>query len=102
MADAIGLRVRDRFAGKVTLDITDRLTRRIGVVNSGESASSITVNGFSLGNGWAIVLEAPVPDPDFVEWIFPKLSISENVLSWDFPGPEDAFVVPCDIMYGVY
>lgn len=103
MADVIGLRVRDRITGQVTLDITDRLTRRIGVVNSGSFASSITVNDFSLGEGWATVLEVPTPNQNLAnEWKFPRLSISGNVLSWDFPGPTGATVVPCDIMYGVY
>jgi len=103
MVEIIGMRVRDRATGLVVVDVRDRLTRRIGVVNSGAHPSSIVVDDFSLGEGWAVVLEAPVPNQNIVyEWKYPRLSINGNVLSWDFPGRSGAQVVPCDIMYGVY
>lgn len=103
MADLFGMRVRDRNTGQITVDLTDRLTRMIGVVSSGSGPGSIVVPGFSNGDGWACVMEVPTPNNNLSnQWIYPLVSISGNTLSWSFSGPSGAVNVPCNIIYGVY
>jgi len=98
-----GLRVRDRTTGLVTVEITNRLTRTIGVINTGSSAGSISVPDFALGAGWACVLESPEPNPNLsFTWSYPIVSISGTTLSWSFLGLGGSTIVPCDVIYGVY
>lgn len=107
MATIRGLRVRDRATGTIILDITDRLTRVIGVINSGSAAGSVSIPAFSLGGGWAAVLESQLPpsSPSTL-YSYPIVSI-DNVnltLSWSFPNyqGQTVTIIPCDIIYGVY
>lgn len=106
MADLVGMRVRDRVTGVVTVDISDRLTRIIGVVNSGSANGSITVPGFVNGDGWVATLEAPETNSSqSALFSYPRGTISGTTLSWDFPAPSGGLsysIVPCDLMYGVY
>lgn len=105
MADQVGVRVRDRATGNIILDITDRLTRVIGVFNSGSAAGSLNVPAFAMGAGWAAVLEAQLPpsSPSTL-YSYPIISISGTTLSWSFPNyqGQSITIIPCDIIYGVY
>lgn len=105
MADLVGMRVRDRTTQAITLDISDRLTRVIGVINSGTSPGSISVPGFANGAGWVATLEQPETNPSTsAVFRYPKGTISGTTLSWDFPAPSGSTseIIPCDLMYGVY
>lgn len=106
MADLVGMRVRDRTTGLVTVDISDRLTRIIGVVYSGSSPGSIQVPGFVNGDGWVVTLEEPEPSSSqSAMFRFPRGVVSGTTLSWDFPAPgggSTSTIVPCYLMYGVY
>lgn len=105
MADVVGFRVRDKLTGNIIVDITDRLTRVIGLFNSGSSAGSISVPGFALGAGWAAVLESQLPpsSPSTL-YSYPIISINGTMLSWSFPNyqGQSITIMPCDIIYGVY
>jgi hypothetical protein len=99
----VGLRVRDAATGAVLVEITDRLTRVIGVVNTGTSPGSISVPGMATGLGWGCVQEVPPPNPNIVNrYRFPRITISGTTLSWDFPGTASLPAVACDVIYGVY
>lgn len=104
MVDTVGFRVRDR-SGTIILDITDRLTRVVGLFNSGGGGGSITIPAFALGAGWAAVLEAQLPpsSPSTL-YSYPIVSISGTTLSWSFPNyqGQSITIIPCDIIYGVY
>nr|DAL63676.1 MAG TPA_asm: hypothetical protein [Bacteriophage sp.] len=100
----VGLRVRDVSTGQVTVEVTDRLTRVIGTFNTGTASGSLTVSDFSSGSGWACILEAPRPSLNIANnYRYPRVRISGDVISWDFPGPYASWLaVACDVIYGVY
>lgn len=103
MADVIGMRVRDPNTGVITLDITERLTRLIGIVYSGTSPGAIAVPDFAIGEGWAAIVEGTNPNGNLFSNVrYPRIIISGTVLSWDFPGLVNDPIVPCNIIYGVY
>lgn len=105
MADVIGLRVRDRATGLVTVEITDRLTRVIGFIDSGTSDSSIIVPGLALGDGWAAVMEyQPGNQSPSTLYSYPIVSVSGSTVSWTFPNyqGQSNTRVSCAIIYGVY
>ncbi|UOL48386.1 hypothetical protein [Pseudomonas phage Almagne] len=102
MPDLIGMRIRDQTSGLVVVEITDRLTRIIGTFNTGSGAGSMNVPDFSLGTGFACILEAPDPVNNLSNtWRFPRVTISGTTMSWDFPG-QSGTNVACDVVYGVY
>lgn len=102
MADLVGMRVRDRFSGLVTLEITDRLTRTIGSFNTGTAGGSINVPAFAEGAGYACILEAPDPSNNLNTFYrFPRVTISGTTMSWDFPG-NGTEPIACQVEYGVY
>lgn len=105
MADLVGFRTRDKNTGNIIIDITDRLTRVIGLFNSGSTGGTINVPAFALGAGWAAVLESQLPpqSPSTL-YSYPIVSISGTTLSWSFPNyqGQPITIVPCDIIYGVY
>lgn len=97
----VGLRIRDRVTGAVTLEITDRISRIVGSVETGAGAGSISVPEFSQGTGWAIprVIEQTVTTPTTA----PLITISTSGLSWSFPGTGAGKPAQsCTITYGVY
>lgn len=105
MADVIGLRVRDRTTGLVTVEITDRLTRVIGFFDSGGANSSINVPAFAMGAGWAAVMEyQPAGQSQTNLYSYPVVLISGTTLSWSFPDyqGQSNTRVSCGIIYGVY
>lgn len=97
-----GIKIRDSQTGQVVVDITDRLTRHIGTVNSGASPGSVNVPDFALSPGWATVIEAPRPSPNlFQRYRIPLITVTTTGFSWLFISTSDP-ILPCDIVYGVY
>ena len=97
----VGLRIRDRVTGVVTLEITDRVTRIIGRVYTGAGPGSISVPEFVDGTGWAIplVIEQAALRPTPA----PLIAISSSGMSWSFPGTGTGNLpVGCWITYGVW
>lgn len=79
-------------AGNLTLDMTDRIVKVLGVVDTGTGGGSIWVPGFSAGTGWfyaAAVDGGMRASP-------PTTTINGNTLSW-LPSPENF-----RLTYGVY
>lgn len=99
---AIGLRVRDRVTGVVTLDVTDTLTRIIGMVNSGFSSGSISVPEFANGRPWYYT-DGPSFSNPFRFGRQVVVTISGTTLSWSFSQgiPADAYNAT-NIVYGIY
>ena len=92
-----GLQVFDAN-GALILDITDRLTRILGEVNTGAVAGSVTDSGLSSGTLWYIAFRV-----DGAMWSSADadlaISISGTTLSWSY-GTGTAQNMT--ITYGVY
>ena len=97
---ANGLRIRDRNTGQITLEITDRLTRVLGRVNSGTSNGSINVPEFLGNSPFSIVLETAQQAFDLGRT--PTVTISGATLSWTFQGTASRPAQPATIVYGLY
>lgn len=99
MADVIGLRVRDKVTGMVTLEITDRITRVIGKVDTGTAPGSITVPQFEDNDAWVVRSELV---PDIVNTAKrPIPVISGTTLSWSFPTGYGS-AMSATLIYGIY
>ncbi|MDP9528479.1 hypothetical protein [Pseudomonas protegens] len=99
MSDLVGLRVRDKLTGEIVLDITDRLTRVLGTVETGTSPGSIQVPEFANGSGW--VTRFDVVADIVTVGMRPVATISGTTLSWYFPSGYESFI-GATLVYGVY
>jgi len=92
-----GLQVFDA-SGNIVLDITDRLTRVLGEVNTGAAAGSVTDAGLSSGDPWYIAFRV-----DGAMWSSADadlaISISGTTLSWSYGSGTAQNMT---ITYGVY
>lgn len=86
--------IRDRVTGRVKVDLSSRITKRLGVFSTGTSAGSIVVPGFSDGTPWW----AWLVEYDFINFPFPTITIVGNTLSWTKPRVN----IPITIQYGIY
>lgn len=93
-----GLRVRDAETGNITLEVTDRLTRQLGVIETGVSNGSVTDPGLSLGQPFFVVID-PYSNL-WTNYTRPIPSVSGNTLFWNFPDIY-GFRVSVKILYGV-
>ncbi|WP_303638827.1 hypothetical protein [Stenotrophomonas tuberculopleuritidis] len=82
--------------GRQILNLTDRLSRIIGDVNTGTSNGSISVPGFSTGDRFVIVL--PVTGITLP----PAVLSSGTTLAWSFDSIPAEYRRACTIFYGVY
>jgi hypothetical protein len=98
----VGLRVRDRTTGQVIVEYTDRMTRIVGSFSTGTAAGSVTVD-LSLGTGWAAVMEVPPTNPNIANYYrYPRVTVTGNIISWDFPGDSSWTILSCVVLYGVH
>lgn len=89
-------------SGQLVVDITDRLTRVIGQVESGSAPGSIQVPAFGVyGAPWAFVQQRNASADQFGKRTA-RVTISGTTLSWDFPGLASWQILPATIIYGVY
>ncbi|TWH49586.1 hypothetical protein [Sporomusa sp. KB1] len=89
--------------GNLTLDITDRLTRVLGTIQTGTSDGSITDNNLLLGTPWYFTYY--LDDNHFWRSRPLKISFSSNILSWAFistGGNYQNTNIDTMILYGVY
>lgn len=101
MADVVGLRVRDPVTQEITLDITDRITRTIGQVDTGTNDGFIDVPAFAEGTPW-FVLSGPAFTTPFQFGSYVVASITGTRLSWTFKATPNRPNVADTITYGVY
>lgn len=94
---ANGLRIRDTV-GNVKIDISDRLTRILGIITVG--APGATSNGeFVNGTPWAVILD---PNTDVAARSQPMVPrFSGTTLLWEALQPGVPYRVT-RIMYGLY
>lgn len=89
--------------GNLILDVTDRLTRILGEVNTGTTSGSMVDNNFLSGSPFYLVQTTLT---DFKRTAVPiSVSISGNTLSWSFVHSYRGAsyqLVPYIIVYGVY
>lgn len=93
---AEGLQVWDE-SNNLILDLADRLTRRVGVVNTGTTAGSVNVPEFSDGTGEPFWIVLPLSS---TLNNLPTVTRSGNTLSWNFASGTSAQAAL--IYYGLY
>ena len=77
---AVGVRIRDRF-GNVVVDITSKLPRIVGYVDTNGGAGSVTVPELALGTGYFIV--SPISGTQGRGT--PSVQINGTTISWTYP-----------------
>lgn len=77
---AVGIRIRDRN-GNVVVDVTSKLPRIVGHVDTNGVAGSITIPELSLGTGYAIVS----PISGTAGRGAPIVQVNGNTISWSYP-----------------
>lgn len=97
----VGVRIRNSDTGKIVLDITDRLTRILGSVNTGTNPGSIVVPEFAQGSPWYYFAGVGRSSP-FDNGNKPIVTISGNTLSWAFTNFSGRTRYADTIIYGLY
>lgn len=77
---AIGLKVRDR-SGNVMIDVSSKLPRIVGFVDTGGNAGSITVPELAKGTGYYIV----TPISGTPGRGTPNVTIAGSTITWSYP-----------------
>lgn len=93
-----GLQVFDA-SGNLMVDVSNRLTRIMGIVSTGQVTDSITVPEFLTdGDPWFCIHNY---QRDYEP---PEVWVDGDTLNWSYalPDPLAAFRAPCDIIYGTY
>lgn len=97
---AQGIRTRDAN-GDVLVDISDQLTRIIGMVTTGTSDGSVTDPGLQEGEPFVAVL----PPSEAVNYFMPFFEFSGDTMSWSFEdyNPDSLFAGKMSVtaLYGV-
>ncbi|KQE85723.1 hypothetical protein [Acinetobacter lactucae] len=89
----------------ITLDLTDRLTKVLGTINTGTTNGSQNVGTFSNADFWFTCI--PIANTNNVKAIGPSVKYANGLLSWDWSDtnndPNNASIIyPGLIIYGVY
>ncbi|CAL1777618.1 hypothetical protein BRC2024_KCUCJSVR_CDS_0153 [Acinetobacter phage vB_AbaM_KissB] len=98
-----GLQVFDEN-GNVTVDLTDRLTKVLGLFRTGKTNGSRTVGTFPSSDFWYTCV--PLLN-DNMKAVGPTVSYSNGVISWNWDGvnndPNNTVIIfEGIIIYGVY
>lgn len=99
----VGLRVRDPATGVVQVEVTDRVTKVLGTLETGTAAGSITVPEFANGTPWVIALDYLAGNA-VVDNLAMTPTINGLTLSWAvtgqmFPSRPPRSMV---LVYGIY
>lgn len=99
---AVGVRIRNRNTGVVTLGPTDRISRIIGTIGPVSSAGSINVPAFNTARNtpWVIVLQRNLTS-NLQVYRTVVATISGTTLSWSLTGTDGWAVQPATIIYGL-
>lgn len=96
----VGIRIRDRITGKITLDLTDRITRRVGDVQTGTSSGFFDIPNTFPGDLYFYCIQS-AQYPRYA----PTVSLVGRRLSWQFnagTGFPTSNRVSVTIVYGAY
>jgi hypothetical protein len=102
-----GLQVFD-VNGRCTLDVTDRLTRVLGTINTGYASSVSHIDNNLLNNGTPWFYCYFPNDPNWWRVMSLNVAISGNTLSWQWAKLHYSSytyqdtITGCSILYGVY
>lgn len=97
---AIGFRIRDRITGKITLDLTDRISRDVGRIETGLSNGFFDVPASIEGDVYFYCLQSAA-FPAYVA----SVTLSGRRIQWVFNGGTGIPVSNArsiSIIYGVY
>lgn len=94
----LGLRIRDSN-GNITLDITDRITRYLGTVNTNGTNGSINDARFATGQGWYHVILPALVNSNMV---LPVVTVGATGISWAYSPNARQTSLPVTIVYGVF
>lgn len=98
---SVGLRVRDENTNRVTLEITDSLTKLLGSVMTGAQNGSINVPEFATNRPWASVPIIYQNNPlNFGAQCV--VTISGTTLSWVYYSAQGDQPRNTKITYGIY
>lgn len=103
---AAGLQVFDAD-GNVIVDLPTRITKYLGVAETGVVDGSITDDELLGGTGWIIgAKQTLIYDPDgspnnYNIW-YPKFTISGNTISWTFGKDYTRLKINVKFYYGIY
>lgn len=93
----VGLQCWD-VNGNLTLDVTDRLTRVLGTVETGTSSGSVTDANLANGTPWFVMRDTS--DYEMLSEANCSVVISGNAVTWTFVG--SGTKTNKKIIYGVY
>ena len=85
--------------GRLTLSLSDSITRIIGTVDTGLANGSISVPALTSGRPFFITTGLDSVKLDFY---MPRVSVSGSTLTWTFVQATDNFRKACRIVYGVF
>lgn len=95
-----------RKDGTLSLDITNRIPKFLGVATIDGSSQSGRIQNDELKNGdlWYLIITLNYPRPDMVKdnnakYETPTITKEDGYLVWSFPQNRK---VACKILYGVY
>lgn len=94
----IGMRVRDRVTGAITLDLTDRITRKVGEHVTGTSDGSVVLPAFE-GEIYFYCIQSAV-FPRFAPSV--TLNPQTRRISWQFNGSPVSNRVSVTLVYGAF
>ena len=98
-----GLQVFDAN-GNTVVDVTTRLTKYLGTIDTGTSGGSIVNNALLDGDLWMIDIEKTLyydQSSSVLTWNMVEFTKSGNTLSWAFPN-NGRYKICKKVMYGIY
>lgn len=98
---ATGMRIRHPVTGALKMDLTTRLPRLLGTVDTTVNNGAIAIPNLGTGTGW---FAATPLYGDGVVWggNTPTITMSGSTLSWTFAGSQDPGNRAVRVVYGVY
>lgn len=98
---AAGIQAFDRNSGAVMLDLTSKVSKLLGYVDSGTSDGSKAIPEFSQGTPFFVIVPLSSQGTNGRK---PVVRLSGNTLIWEFLYERrgGVFSVNCRIFYGVY
>lgn len=95
---ANGLKVWDEL-GNVILDVSNSITRILGITDTGTVNGSVTNADFSLGVPWYCVIPKDTGSGTIMSWgLTPVITFASNTMTWTWSST--TYARNCTIIYG--